>query len=119
MILEPSHGYGIYPMKKLYEHAMRAYIVQGREPDSFKMALRLYYLVEPAIASPELLQNRLTTLDIVTCCLCTMADSHEEFSFPLIQLFLPVRAKLVVDYKKCFSADSKSLGLRRSYSTIL
>lgn len=108
-----KYGYGIYPMRDLHQQAYLTHLRRGETAECLKVALKIYYVIEPMIVPPIYEDYRLCTLYTIVSLLNAPppgTTSIEELP-PALQEIIPVvfihlRAKIATDTERCYGADS-------------
>lgn len=106
-------GFGVYPMRDIHQQAYLAYFSKGKTSECLKLALKIYYQVEPMISPPIYEDYRLCTLYTIISLLNyppPEAINLEPLPLTVLEMipkvFLPLRHKLAVDTERCYGADS-------------
>ncbi|KUJ21562.1 SET domain-containing protein [Mollisia scopiformis] len=115
-------GYGIYPMRDIHQQAYLAYFSKGKTSECLKLALKIYYQVEPVIKPPIYEDYRLCTLYTIISLLNPPPPGTTNLDeLPLVVLmlipniFLYLRDKLARDTEKCYGADSIVAKFERNF----
>jgi hypothetical protein len=123
-VLKSGFGYGAHPMKVLHQHAMQLHLSKNDRVDALKMALRIYFLIEPSMEPPELPEYRLATLVIIISFL-TPGTSNSVVTIPprisriVKASFHHIYAKLVLDCEELLGADAKATKFEKAHFSVL
>jgi hypothetical protein len=117
-------GYGVYPMRDIHQQAYLAYLSKGKTSECLKLALKIYYQVEPMISPPIYEDYRLCTLYAIVSLLNPPLpeETNLEPLPPTIleiipKVFLQLRRKLASDTERCYGADSLVAQFERQFFT--
>lgn len=108
-----EYGYGIYPMRDLHQQTYLTHFRRGETAECLKVALKIYYVIEPTIVPPIYEDYRLCTLYTVVSLLnpsTAGTTDLEELPFTLKEIipiiFIHLRSKIAMDTERCYGADS-------------